>query len=62
MTKKEKKIKYIRSRLRRVVPDYMLEEKMLYEILQMLKEVYIHGLREYGKQKILQNLKKSDKI
>lgn len=62
MTEKEINIKYIRSRLRRVTPDYMLEEKMLYEVLQMLKEVYIDGLREYGKQKILQNSKKSDKI
>ena len=62
MTEKEINIKYIRSRLRKVVPDYMLEEKMIYEVLQMLKEVYIDGLREYEKQKILQNSKKSDKI
>ena len=59
MTEKEINIKYIRSRLRRVVPDYMLEEKMLYEVLQMLKEVYIEGLREKNKENILQNCQKS---
>lgn len=62
MTEKEINLKYIRSRLRRVVPSYMLDEKLLYEVLQMLKEVYIEGLRENEKQKILQNLKKNDKI
>ena len=62
MTEKEINLKYIRNRLKTVVPSYMLEDKMLHEIYKMLQEVYIEGLRQKEIENILQNTKNNSII
>lgn len=58
MSEKEINIQYIRSRLKRVVPDYMLDDKLLHEVYKMLQEVYIEGLRQKDIEEKLEKLKR----